>query len=117
MIELADQVGIVAGRFVLQLLQPVEDCFDAINGGQYERYRFPGDGHAVTKFAHQRFGRVRERLKPGQSAAGSFDGVDEADNVAGNLAVIGLSLEAHQLGVNVIEVFFSRQGSGTPDGP
>jgi len=106
-IELADQVGIVAGRFVLQLLQPVEDCFDAINGGQYERYRFPGDGHAVTKFAHQRFGGVRERLEPGQSkkAAGSFDGVDEAENVAENLAVIGLSLEAHQLGVDVIEVF------------
>jgi hypothetical protein len=46
----------------LQLLQPVEDCFDAINGGQYERYGVPGDGHAVTKFAHQRFGGVRERL-------------------------------------------------------
>ena len=35
-VELADQVCIVAGRFALQLLQSIEDCFDAINGGQYE---------------------------------------------------------------------------------
>ena len=71
-------------------------------GGQYERYRFPADRHAVAKFAHQRFGGVRERLEPGQSAAGSFDGVDEAENVAENLAVIGLSLEAYQLAERLV---------------
>ena len=76
-------------------------------GGQYERYRFPADRHAVAKFAHQRFGGVRECLKARQSkkAACSFDGVNESENVAENLAVIGLSLKAHQLCVDAIEAF------------
>jgi hypothetical protein len=104
---LADQVCVVAGRFVLQLLQPIEDYFDAINGGDYEGYCFPGNGHAVPKFAHQRFGGVRERLEPGQSkkAARSFDGMNKAENVGKSLAVIRLSLKAHQLRVDVIEAF------------
>jgi hypothetical protein len=50
---------------------------------------------------------VRERLKARQpkKAARSFDGVNESENVAENLAVIWLSLKAHQLCVDVIEVF------------
>ena len=46
-----------------------------------------------------------ERFEPRESkkAARSFDGVNEAKNVAENLAVIRLPLKAHQLGVNVIE--------------
>ncbi len=103
-VELPNQVGIVARRLALQLLQSIEDCFDAIDGGENEGY-FPGNGHAVPKFAHQRFGGVSERLKPRQSkkSARSFDGMDEAKNIAENLAVIGLSLKAHQLRVDVIE--------------
>jgi len=50
---------------------------------------------------------VRECLKARQSkkAACSFDGVNESENVAENLAVIGLSLKAHQLCVDAIEAF------------
>jgi hypothetical protein len=34
---------------------------------QNERYGFCGRGVAVAKFPHQGFGRVGERLKPGQA--------------------------------------------------
>lgn len=46
-----------------------------------------------------------ERLEPRQSkkAAGAFDGVNEAKDIAEDLAVIRLSLKAHQLCVDVIE--------------
>ena len=45
--------------------------------------------------------------EPGQSkkAARSFDGMNKAENVGKNLAVIRLSLKAHQLRVDVIEAF------------
>jgi hypothetical protein len=81
----------------VKLLQAVKDYFDAINGCEDEGYGLAGDGHAVPKFAHQRFGRVRERFEPRQSeeAAGSFNGVDEPKNIAEHLAVIRLPLKAH----------------------
>ena len=52
---------------------------------------------------------MRERLEPGQpkKTARSFDGVNKAENVAENLAVIWLSLKADQLRVDAIEAFSS----------
>jgi len=35
-IELADQVCIVASGFALELFYSIEDCFDAIDGDQYQ---------------------------------------------------------------------------------
>ena len=57
-----------------------------------------------------------ERLEPRQSkkAARAFDGVNEAENVAEDLAVIWLSLKAHQLRVNVIEAFGGLGQKFTP---
>ena len=38
-----------------------------------------------------------------EKAASAFDGVDEAKNVAENLAVIRLLLETHELGIDQVE--------------
>jgi hypothetical protein len=100
-----DQVAIVAGWLALQLLQAIEDYLDPIDSGENQGYGFASDGRAVPEFAHQRLGGMGERLEPRQSkkAAGAFYSVNEAKDVAENLAVIRLSLKAHQLCVDVIE--------------
>jgi hypothetical protein len=66
-----------------------------------------GDRHAVAELAHQRLGGVRQRFEPRQpkKAAGSFDGVDEAEDVIENLGVIGLLLETHELHIDQVEAF------------
>jgi len=103
--ELLNQVAIVASRFALQLLQAIEDYLDPVDSGEDQRYGFASDGRAVPEFAHQRLGGMGERLEPRQSkkAAGAFYSVNEAKDVAEYLAVIRLSLKAHQLCVDVIE--------------
>ena len=64
-----------------------------------------GDRHAVAELAHQRLGGMRQRFQPGQAekAAGALDGMDEAKDVAEDLAVVRLLLEAHEFGVDPIE--------------
>ncbi len=83
----------------------VEDRFDAVDGGENERDGFGGDRHAVAEFAHQRFGGMRQRFQPRQpeKAAGALDGVNQAKDVAENVTVVRLLLEAHEFGVDPIE--------------
>ena len=66
-----------------------------------------GDRHAVAEFAHQRFGGVRQRFQPRQAeeAAGALDGVNQTENVAEDLGVVGLLLETHELDVDHVETF------------
>ena len=75
--------------------------------GEDQRDGVAGDRHAVAEFAHQGFGGVRQRLQARQAeeAAGALDGVDQTENVAENLGVVGLLLEAHQLDVDHVETF------------
>ena len=48
---------------------------------------------------------MRQRAEPGkpEKAAGAFDGMDEAKNVAEDVAVVRLLLEAHEFGVDPVE--------------
>jgi hypothetical protein len=50
---------------------------------------------------------MRQRLEPRQAekAAGSLDGMNQTKNVAEDLAVVGLLLEAHEFRVDAIETF------------
>ena len=67
-----------------------------------ERDGLGGDRHAVAEFAHQGLGGMGERFEPRQpeKAAGALDGVNQAKNIAEDLAVVRLLLEAHELGVD-----------------
>ena len=114
-IELTDQIVVVAVRLALLGFERFEDGLDPVDRGKNERDGLGRDRHAVAKFAHQAFGGVRQRLKPGQAekAASALDGMDETKNVAEDFAVIRLLLEAHEFRVDTIETLdWSR--SGTP---
>jgi hypothetical protein len=50
--KLRDEVCVIARRFAVQLLQTVQDCFNAVNRGQDKSRGLTGDRHAVAKFAH-----------------------------------------------------------------
>ena len=104
-IEPLDEVGVVARRLALLRLDRAQDALDAIDGGENERDGRGGDRHPVAELAHQRLGGMRQRLQPGQSekAAGAFDGVDEAKDVAEDLGVVRVLLEAHEFGVDPVE--------------
>ena len=103
--QLLDQVGVIAGGFLLFRLELGEDRLDAVDGRKNERHSLGGDRHAVAEFTHQGFGGMRQRFEPGQSkkSASALDGVDETKNIAENAAVIRLLLETHKLGVDEIE--------------
>ena len=105
LLERTDQIGVGALRLALVLLELGENVLDAIDGEQDQRDRFAGHRHAVAEFAHQGFGGVRQRLEARQAeeAAGALDGVDEAEDVAENLGVVGLLLETHELDVDHVE--------------
>ena len=62
--------------------------------------------HAVAELAHQRLGRMRQRLEARQAeeAAGALDGVDEPEDVAQDRFVVGLLLEADELDVDDVEM-------------
>ena len=82
-----------------------EDVLDPVDGEQDQRDGFAGHRHAVAEFAHQGFGRVRQRLETRQAeeTAGALDGVDEAEDVAENFGVVRLLLETHELDVDHVE--------------
>ena len=106
-VKCSDQIAVVARPALAPAFRAVEDGLDAVDGGKNEGDGFGGDRHAVAEFAHQALGGVRQRLEPRQAekAAGAFDGMDEAKNIAENFAVIRLLLEAHELGVDPLETF------------
>src|SRR5581483_5196956 len=103
--ELLDQLAVAALRFRLTGFELVENELDAVDGRQNERDGVSRDRHAVAKFAHQGFGGVRQSFEPrqGEKAAGALDGVDQPEDVAEDVAVVRLALEAHQLGVDPLE--------------
>ena len=103
--ERIDEIAVAAFRFLLALLDGVEDRFDPVDGGEDERDGFRGDRHAVAEFAHQRLGGMRQRFQPRQreKAARAFDGVNQAKNIAENGAVVRFLLEADEFGVDQIE--------------
>lgn len=107
MMQLLDQIVVGAFGLGFGRLELIEDVLDAIDGGQDQRHRLTGGGHAVTEFAHQGFGGMGQRLEARQSEkpAGSLDGVNEAEDVVENLGVVGLLFEAHQLVVDNVETF------------
>ena len=100
-----DEIGVVALGLALQSFDPVEDRLDAVERRENERHGVGGDRHAVAELAHQRFGGVRQPFEPRQSeeAAGAFDGVNEAKNIAEDLAVVRVLLETHEFGVDAIQ--------------
>ena len=55
----------------------------------------------------KRFGGVGERLQTRQveESAGSFDGVDEAEDVVEDLGVVGILLEADKLDIDHVDAF------------
>ena len=64
-------------------------------------------GQAIAELAHHALGGMGERLEPRQAekAARSLDGMNQTKNVAEDLAVIGLLLEAYEFRVHAIETF------------
>ena len=106
-IELADKIDVVARRFLFAQLDRVEDGFDAIDGGKNERDGFGRNRKPVAESPHHALGGMRQRLEPRQAekAAGSLDGVNQTKDIAEDLAVVGLLLEAHEFRVYAIETF------------
>ena len=105
-LEAADEVGIGAfglGRAALEL---GEDQLDAVDRRQDEGDGLARHRHAVAELAHQRLGRMRQRLEARQAekAAGALDGVDEPEDVAQDRLVAGLALEADELDVDNVEM-------------
>jgi len=105
-LEAADEVGIGAvglGRAALEL---GEDQLDAVDRRQDEGDGLARHRHAVPELAHQRLGRMRQRLEARQAekAAGALDGVDEPEDVAQDRLVAGLALEADELHVDNVEM-------------
>ncbi len=102
-----DQIAIGAGRFGLVALQFVEHLLDTVDGGKDERDGLAGDRRAVAEIAHQCFGGMRQRFEPRQckKATGPFNRVNEAKDVAENLGVVRILLEANQLCIDNIKAF------------
>ena len=104
--EIVDQVAIAAVRLLLLRFELVKDDLDAIDREKNDGDGLGGDRHAVAEFAHERFRGVGQSFETGQSkkAAGALDRMDEAKDVAEDFDVVRLALEAHELGVNAIEI-------------
>ena len=105
--KLHDQILIVAFRLGLGGLEPAENFLDAVDAAQDQRHRFGRDRHAVAEFAHQGLAGMRQRFEPrqAQEAAGSLDGVNQAEDVIQNLGVVRILLEPHQLIVDGVQAF------------
>ena len=105
-VERADEVAVDALRLGGVALELGQDVLDAVERREDQRHGLGRDGHAVAELAHQRLGRMGERLEPRQpeEAAGALDGVDEPEDVAQDLVVVGIALEADELDVDDVEM-------------
>lgn len=105
--EFADQVLVVAGGLLALLGQLGENVLDPVDRLQNGRDRNGAHGCAVPELPDQVFGGVGQRLQPRQAdeAAGAFDGVNQPEDVAQDVAVVGLLLEAHEFPIDGIEIF------------
>jgi hypothetical protein len=79
----------------------------SVEGDKNERDGFAGDRRAVAEIAHQCFGGMRQRFEPRQckKATGPFNRVNEAKDVAENLGVVRILLEANQLCIDNVKAF------------
>ena len=66
-LQIANQIVVGALRLALLALERFQNVLDAVDGRQDQRDCFAGRRHAVAKFAHQRFGGMRERFQPRQA--------------------------------------------------
>src|SRR5208282_240462 len=94
-----------ARRLVLVRLDLVQDGLDAVDGGKNQGDALGGDRHSVEEFADQGLGGMRQGAEPGkpEKAAGAFDRMDKAKNVAEDAAIVRLLLEVHEFGVDPID--------------
>ena len=104
-LELADQIAVFAFRLGLIGLELRQQVLDAVDGGEDQRHGLAGHRHAITEFAHQGLGGVRQRFEPRQAeeAAGPLDRVHQAEDVIEDLGVVRLLLEPHQLIVDGVQ--------------
>src|SRR5579872_675621 len=102
MMEALDQIGVVAILFALSLFDFAKNDLDTIDGGKDQGHGIGSHRHSVAEPAHQSFGRVRQSLQSRESekAAGSFDGMNEAKNIAEDVAVVRLVLETDYFGID-----------------
>ena len=102
----ADQVGIGAGGLGTGGFEIGEDRLEPVEGGEDQGDRGAADGIAVAEAPHQRLGRVCQRFEPRQpeEAAGALDGVDEPEDVAQDLLVVGILLETDQLRIDRVQM-------------
>ena len=107
LLKLDDQILIGALGLGLGGFEAGEDFLDAIDAGEDQRHRFRGDRHAVAELAHQGLAGMRQRLEPRQpeEAAGTLDGVNQAEDVIQDPRVVRILLEPHQLVVDRIQAF------------
>ena len=115
-LQLGDEIAVLAARlFPTAPLDVGQDRLDAIDGSEDDAHRLGPNHGAVAELAHQRFGRMGERLKPGQAeeAAGSLDRVDKAEDVVEDPRVVGFLLELHEFDVDHVEALV-RLGQELP---
>jgi len=103
--KLFDQIQVIAGRLALAGFERVKDGLDAVDGPQDERNGFGPDRHSVAEFADQAFGGVRQSLKPwkAEEPACTLYGVNKPKDVAQDIPVIRLLLEADKFRIDPIE--------------
>ncbi len=65
-IEFADEIDVVARRFLSAHLDRIEDRFDAVDGGENERDGFGRDRSLAAELPHHAFGGMRQRPSRGK---------------------------------------------------
>ena len=103
--KLDDQILIVALRLRLGSFEAGKDFLDAVDAGEDQADRLPGDRHAVAEFTHQGLAGMRQRFQPRQpqKSAGALDGVDETKDVIQNPGVVRILLEPDQLIIDGVQ--------------
>ena len=107
-VEAADEFLVVAGGLGLGLLERAQQPLDAIEGFEDQRDRVLGHGKlARAEFAKHFLGGMGHRFETRQpeKPARALDGVDDAEDHAQQLRVVGLLLEFDQLNVEDGDAF------------
>lgn len=96
----------MAWRLLPLLGELGHDLLDPVDGLEDRGDRGRGDARAVAELADDGFGRMRQRFEPRQpdEATGAFDRVNEPEDVAQDIPVIGFLLEADELPIDHIEM-------------
>lgn len=104
--EFPDQRFVVAFRLLPLLGQLGQDILDAVDGLQDRGDRDGLHRGAVAELPDHGFRSVGQRLETRQAdeAAGPFDRVDQPEDVAQDVAVIGILLEAYEFPIDRVEI-------------